>query len=135
MALYSKCKLCGNKIKYRTTYCDECKKEHNKHIIYKDSNDEVRRIYQTSRWRKTREQVKLRDKGLCQLSLLEGKIVPGDAVHHIEVLRPNTIHLAFDLNNLILLSKDKHDMLHRLGIDSKEKFIKYVESTPESLNL
>lgn len=127
MTLYSRCKDCGVEIKFRTTRCDECKSKLNKRNRYKDMNDDIRKIYQTAKWRKCRDLVKQRDNYLCQLSLLEDKIVLGDAVHHIEVLRPDTLHLAYDLNNLILLSKDKHDELHKLGIDTKEKFINYIK--------
>lgn len=128
MALYSRCKDCNAKIKYRTTRCNECESKRQKNIRNKDKEDEVRSIYQTSRWRKVREQVKIRDKGLCQLSLLENKIVPGDAVHHIERLTIGTLDMAFELDNLILLSKEKHEELHRFNIDTVKKFKDYVRS-------
>lgn len=127
MTLYSRCKDCGEEIKFRTTRCDECKLKLNRSNRYKDMNDDIRKIYQTSKWRKCRDLVKQRDNYLCQLSLLEDKLIAGDTVHHIEALRPNTLCLAYDLNNLILLSKDKHDELHKLGIDTKEKFINYIK--------
>lgn len=130
MALYSKCKECNTKITYRTTRCTICESNKQKNIRNKDKEDEVRSIYQTSKWRKVRDEVKLRDKGLCQLSLLEGKIIPGDAVHHIESLRLDSLDLAFDMNNLILLSKEKHDELHRFKIDTRKKFINYIKQYP-----
>lgn len=79
-------------------------------------DEERRKIYKSTRWRKLRE-LKIAQQPLCEMCLKEGKTTIAEDVHHIEsfmstddkVLR---IALAYDYENLMSICKTHHQMIH-----------------------
>nr|DAG50745.1 MAG TPA: HNH endonuclease [Caudoviricetes sp.] len=78
--------------------------------------EERRKIYKSTRWRKLRE-LKIAQQPLCEMCLKEGKTTIAEDVHHIEsfmstddkVLR---LALAYDYENLMSICKMHHQMIH-----------------------
>nr|DAV69479.1 MAG TPA: HNH endonuclease [Caudoviricetes sp.] len=78
--------------------------------------EERRKIYKSTRWRKLRA-LKIAEQPLCEMCLKEGKTTIAEDVHHIEsfmstddkVLR---IALAYDYENLMSICKTHHQMIH-----------------------
>lgn len=79
-------------------------------------DEERRKVYQSTRWRKLRE-LKITQQPLCEMCLAEGKITIAEDVHHIQsfmstddkVLRQA---LAYDYENLMSICKMHHQMIH-----------------------
>lgn len=79
-------------------------------------DEERRKIYKSTRWRKLRA-LKIAEQPLCEMCLKEGKTTIAEDVHHIEsfmstddkVLR---IALAYDYENLMSICKTHHQMIH-----------------------
>lgn len=78
--------------------------------------EERRKIYKSTRWRKLRE-LKIAQQPLCEMCLKEGKTTIAEDVHHIQsfmstddkVLR---MALAYDYENLMSICKMHHQMIH-----------------------
>lgn len=78
--------------------------------------EERRKIYKSTRWRKLRA-LKIAEQPLCEMCLKEGKTTIAEDVHHIQsfmstddkVLR---IALAYDYENLMSICKTHHQMIH-----------------------
>ena len=73
-------------------------------------------FYKTESWKACREAYAKSVGGLCERCLKEGKVVPGEIVHHKKHLDPDnvndaTVSLAWD--NLELLCRECHGMEHR----------------------
>lgn len=72
-----------------------------------------KKVYQSNDWKQLRLSY-LKKHPLCELCLLEGKIIPAVDVHHkcsITIDRSK----AFDYNNLMALCKKHHAELHKNG--------------------
>lgn len=85
---------------------------------------EFQKFYKTARWKAAREHVLKRDMYLCQHCLREGKIVPGNTVHHIRELTPLTVEvpeIAIGEENLITLCRDCHARVHGDRPDTRYK--------------
>lgn len=63
------------------------------------------------RWRRLRERVLRRDRGMCRESLRYGRHVEADVVHHIWPAEDYPEY-AYCEWNLISLSAEKHDAMH-----------------------
>lgn len=82
-------------------------------------------FYKSKAWKKLREYIFSRDNGLCQDCLKDGKITPGEEVHHIEFLTPTNINnpdITLGENNLILLCKSCHHNRHNKRKSTREGF-------------
>ena len=78
-------------------------------------------VYNRSKWRTVRWQVLEECNYICLYTLYkENKIVKAECVHHIvEVLEDN--ELAYDEDNLIALTNEKHKLIHELYKGNKAK--------------
>ena len=100
-------KICSKHGIYTGKTCPQCKTERNK--IYDDTarSKESAKVYQSSKWKKLREKVLIRDGFQCVKC---GKVVgikPKDhAVDHVVELKDGGA--AFDINNLELLCQSCH---------------------------
>ncbi|MBB6622172.1 HNH endonuclease [Clostridium gasigenes] len=107
------CSTC-NKIKDRGTEC-ECKRkqkaENDKYYNDNNRDKEARKIYESKRWKTTRDMVRIRDNNLCQCCVDIKRVTPIDLVHHIEPVNINS-NLAYDLNNCIGLCSMCHGIAH-----------------------
>lgn len=100
------------------TYCEEHsyipeerKKERDKHYNRYKRDQETQKFYDGRAWRRTREQIMMRDNGMCQHCLKENKIIHADVVHHIKYFKDYP-ELALDIKNLISLCHACHNKIH-----------------------
>ena len=79
-------------------------------------------LYHDPEWRRIRNLVISRDRG-CDMGLLDFPIYGRAYIHHIDPITPEDIlnrsEKVFDLDNLICVSFDTHQMIH-YGIKSEE---------------
>ena len=129
------CSKCGKIIPYGNYRCNECEAKYKARIekysketkkeYYKEYNSSKRQnqdFYNSKSWNLTRQQINNRDRGLCRLCYLEGKITYSDCIHHIEEVKEN-VDLRCDDNNLISLCNRCHREVHLL-YKSKSSIIK-----------
>lgn len=72
-----------------------------------------KKIYQSKEWKKTREHIKQRDKGLC--FFCGALVLKRWTIHHKEELNDKNYldyDIAFNENNLVLCHADCHDKHH-----------------------
>jgi len=68
-------------------------------------------MYNTSRWKRKRQHILLRDKYLCQECMRYGKRVDADTVHHVYVADTYPEYAYSDWN-LISLCNKCHNAMH-----------------------
>lgn len=122
MALKKTCK-CGKIIDYNQMYCNECeskiqqeKTQHNKHydknVRNSNSNKKYTEFYHCKEWETTRDYINTKYNGICLYSyLVLHEVVYVGTVHHIEELKDNWDR-RLDVNNLIPLCLEIHNMIH-----------------------
>lgn len=76
-------------------------------------------LYRSYRWKQVRRKVILRDKG-CDLAMPDHPIYGGVYIHHLNPITADDLieesPEIFDMDNLISLSFDTHQMIH-YGVD------------------
>lgn len=114
---------CGRVINSSQKYCAICSS--NKNYIY----DKIKRnkitsnFYTSRRWKKLIKLIKSRCNGIDIYVLYKfNKLVPGEVVHHIYELEIYP-EKAYELDNLIYVSKATHNKIHMI-YKEKEKKIK-----------
>lgn len=119
MALLKLCK-CGKRIPLGNPRCEECQdkyelsqkdrqKKYDKNVR-KSRDKKYSDFYKTGEWVRVRMQALIRDNGLCQHCLKEGRITPADMVHHIVPIKTNW-QLRLALSNLISLCNRCHSKI------------------------
>lgn len=103
---------CRTLIPFDERYCGKhLHKERERNRRYdkrrEERDEKYRKIYHSTRWRKLRKQVLLRDDHLCRLCRLNVLITPAAEVDHIIELRDD-INKAFDAENLQSLCSSCH---------------------------
>lgn len=110
------CSVCG-RIHQRGYVCEIKRK---RKTDYQNAREDTG-IYYSNRWRTIRGQVLEQYHHICLYSFyVENEIVLATDVHHIIELNDNS-SLAFDEDNLISLSKEKHRLIHELYKEDKKK--------------
>lgn len=72
-------------------------------------------FYKSAAWKNCREYVYRRSRGLCELCLKRGLIIPGEIVHHVVELTPENITnpaIATNPENLVLVCRECHAEQH-----------------------
>lgn len=74
------------------------------------------KVYNSTRWRKLRES-HLRAHPLCEMCEREGRVTPGEDVHHIQTFTQarddrERDRLAYDPANVMTLCKSCHRQMH-----------------------
>lgn len=79
------------------------------------SREERAEVYNTTRWRATRENY-LREHPLCEMCLIDEKVEPATQVHHRDSFMNynglKRVEVAFDYDNLMALCAECHAKLH-----------------------
>ena len=116
MARLIACSLCG-RIHQRGYLCESKRK---RNYEYKRDREDMG-IYKSRSWDKARANILAQYNHICLYSFYkEGKIIKATDVHHIvEILDDDT--LAYNEDNLISLSKEKHRLIHELYKEDKKK--------------
>lgn len=110
------CSSCG-RIHQRGYVCEIKRK---RKTDYQNAREDTE-IYYSNRWRTIRGQVLEEYNHICLYSFyVEKKIIKATDVHHIIELSDNS-SLAYEEDNLISLSKEKHKLIHELYKEDKKK--------------
>lgn len=88
-------------------------------------------FYHSKAWRAARQQVLMRDHGLCQDCLADGRLRPADTVHHIIGLKEDWTK-RLQLDNLSSLCAPCHNRIHG---DRRDGGLYYPESLRPSAAL
>lgn len=78
-------------------------------------------FYGSDEWKATRQAYRRKARGLCERCLSKGIVRPGEIVHHVRELTPETIHdpsIALSFENLQLVCRECHAELHH-GADAR----------------
>ena len=121
MALKKLCPKCGKLIDAGQRYCNECtkkyearQKERYKKYDNKRKSNKSWRFYSTNEWRKVRQYINIKYKGLCLWSYyIEHRIVQANAVHHIIPIEDD-YSKRLEIDNLIPLTDMNHRYIHEL---------------------
>lgn len=73
-------------------------------------------FYKTTAWKECRDAYAASVGGLCERCYKQGRIVPGEIVHHKKHLTPTNVHdasIALSWDNLECLCRDCHGNEHR----------------------
>lgn len=127
MALKKFCAHCGcNKlIDCTERYCNAHKKrdkaESDKDYDKNRRNKEAKAFYNSTAWKRKRQQILVRDKGIdVYVYMTEGRIVKAEHVHHIVELDEDS-SLALVDSNLISLSAATHSAISKVYEDARKR--------------
>ena len=84
-------------------------------------------FYKTQQWKKVRDLYFKKTGGLCEICWQNGVVKPGEIVHHKIHLDENNINnpdIALNMNNLQLVCRDCHAMVHKNGGDRRYRIEK-----------
>lgn len=96
-------------------------KERHKEYDAHCRNQTAKAFYNSSEWKTTRLRVLARDTGIdVYLYITEERVVPADTVHHIIELSED-YSKRLDLDNLISVSEQTHNMIGRIYKDTARK--------------
>lgn len=73
------------------------------------------RFYKSKAWQSCRDAYFHKAKGLCELCLQQGRITPGEIVHHKIHITPDNVHIpevTMDFGNLELVCRECHAKEH-----------------------
>ena len=115
MALKKLCPGCGKLIDYNQAYCIQCANKYKqRYKQYKANRTDIKeqKFYTSVQWKRMRELIKVRDKGLCRMCLCKGDVRYMNTVHHIEELK-DCWGKRINPNNLICLCESCHQTVHR----------------------
>lgn len=135
MQIKTRCRKCRTKIDFGQYYCEKCgaevTAERNSHKNKKISSDSK---ISSRKWKKTRDQVIIRDQGICVLCFLKyGRIFSKSLeVHHI-VKRIDDPSLMYDLDNLVTVCRECHEELEKLP-PAKQKEILGIKEKDKGLD-
>ena len=121
MGIFKRCNSC-HKL-YEGKKCPECSRKYARdHAKKRQSEDEGRKLYGSGLWRKCRRNVIVRDLGYDIWLLGIGQVYKCQRpfVHHIKE-RDEAPDLVYDVDNLITVTKESHEEIHRLYLIDKEE--------------
>lgn len=109
------CSRCGKRLQPGET-CDcvgskSQKKQHNQRYDRYKRNKERAEFYVSPAWQSLKRAAKARAYGLDELRLYQGRMVPGDVVHHIIPITDDP-GKRLDADNLICVSNQTHRYIH-----------------------
>lgn len=123
------CAKCKNMIPKSTKgwYCDKCRKINNREYNkYNNKNikEKVNKVYNSSKWRKTRDKIR-RSNAFCEVCKeLNIQGVLAEEVHHIVKVKYGDESTHYDPNNLISVCSRHHKLIEGM---SKEKLIEALQ--------
>lgn len=164
MGLFKYCSRCKKEIiKYPNKYCDKCraiveeinkarllalqkndtyKKNRNKNRAMKNHDDKEQCFYASLSWRRLREYILSKYKGICIYCLFEyDKLTECKDVHHIVTLKEDW-DKRLDVDNLVCLCRDCHLNIHHVYTQGEEakknlqkKLLMYVKQFKDKYNI
>lgn len=127
MALKKFCAHCGcnRLIDCTERYCEVHKKrdkaESDRQYDKSQRNKEAKAFYNSTAWKRKRQQILVRDKGIdVYMYMTEGRVVKAEHVHHIVELEEDS-SLALVDDNLISLSAATHSTISGVYKDTRKR--------------
>lgn len=123
------CHGCGTLIPSSTKggRCPKCAKKLNKEKYQQHKNhtgEDLYKMYASARWKKFRDKIFKKHHNMCVISYVrDGKIVPAEILHHIELANKDNF---WNEDNVIPLSKEVHQALHGFQ-NSNYNYIRMLE--------
>lgn len=135
--MFTRCSRCRKKIEFGKSLCNECYSKKNKDTK-KRINKDAEKHTKTSKWQSVRRKVLLRDKGLCYLCLLRGRIENRRLeVHHIkkrdDLVNTPEEHLIYDMSNLVTVCRPCHEELEKLSVVKQKELLKWDKKEDEGI--
>lgn len=120
----TRCNKCRTLIEYGSSLCGECKTKYIKDKKQGLKNKDAEKHIKSSRWKKVRQQILLRDK-CCILCFRRGRFEYRQLqVHHI-IKRADDISLAYEPSNLVTLCRTCHEEVEKLSIEKQKQLLNY----------
>ncbi len=133
MAIFKRCSSCHQL--YEGKRCPTCSAKYAAaHAAKRQRENPARKLYGSGLWRKCRKNVIIRDLGLDIWLLAVGQVYkcPAPVVHHIRE-RDEAPDLIFDIDNLITVSKESHEEIHRAYQTDKRAALDRIRRGQEEL--
>jgi len=116
---------CFTLIPFDVDYCAQHthmrREKHHRYDTVRNREDkQYREIYHSTRWRKLRRQVLLRDDYMCLACLKEGRYRTAEVADHIVELRDD-ISKAYDMDNLQSLCHECHNRKTRQEAERRKQ--------------
>lgn len=131
MAIFKRCNTCHEI--YQGKSCPRCaaRRARNNQRKEIDNNSNLR-IYHSRLWRKCRRNVLIRDMGYDIWLLGVGQVYRcrHPVVHHI-VERDEAPELIYDIDNLITVTRESHEEIHRLYLIAKDDALARIRKGKE----
>jgi 5-methylcytosine-specific restriction endonuclease McrA len=130
MNIKARCRKCRTKIEYGKSYCMECsQKVQTERNAHKNKKINSGSKISSRKWIKVREQIIIRDNGVCVLCLLKYNRIfsKGLEVHHI-VKRVDNPSLMYSFDNLVTVCRECHEELEKLSPEKQRKLLNKEES-------
>ena len=127
MAIFKRCNGCHEL--YQGKYCPTCRpkqqKAYQRNALDKNKNT---RLYHTRLWERCRKNAIIRDMGYDIWLLGIGQVYQclHPFVHHIKE-RDEAPDLIFDIDNLITVTKESHEEIHRLYLIDKPAALERIK--------
>lgn len=121
MTMYRLCTVCKGKVEYGTKCECEISKRKESYREYKRNRQDKdeQRFYSSKAWIDCRDLCVRNFYGLDIIELLvHRRIVVGEIVHHIIETKDN-LDKRLDMDNLIYLTKENHNRVHKIYNKSK----------------
>ena len=88
-------------------------RRYNQEVRYNDDNSEYTSFYNTTMWRRTREQVLIRDNYMCQHCLAEGIVNDKNLIVHHKIELKRDWSKRLDMENLEAVCFSCHNKIHK----------------------
>jgi len=119
MAIFKRCSNCHQL--YNGKKCPDCSARYARnHAKKRQRENENRKLYGSTLWKKCRKNILIKYQGLDIWLLAAGQVhkCSRPQVHHI-IERDEAPDLIYDIDNLISVTKESHEEIHRLYLIDK----------------
>jgi hypothetical protein len=126
MAIFKRCNSCHQL--YEGQRCPTCSAKYAAaHAAKRQRENPARKLYGSGLWRRCRQNVIARDFGFDIWLLGAGQLhkCKHPVVHHI-IERDEAPDLIFDIDNLITVTKESHEEIHRLYLTAKDEALERI---------
>lgn len=129
MAIYKRCNNCHNLFQGR--FCVDCRNKLSKRANRRKPED-TSKLYDTAAWQKCRKTIRLKYLDIDIWLLAVGQIYRCESplIHHI-IERDEAPELIFHEENLIPVSKESHEEIHKLYRVDRKSALARIEKGKE----
>ena len=132
MAIFKRCNCCHQL--YQGVQCPSCSKARAKaHAKKRQAENENLKLYGSYQWRQCRQNIRLHymDFDIWMLGVGIESVCKKPYIHHI-VERDEAPELVYRMDNLITVSKDSHEEIHRMYKTDKQAALARIQKGIET---